>query len=59
MKISMIFYDLHLSIGHSGKRYINAEVKKKYKNITQEAVSIFLKFCESCQSKQKPKSKGD
>ncbi|XP_050529731.1 KRAB-A domain-containing protein 2-like [Daktulosphaira vitifoliae] len=37
---------------------MNAEVKKKYKNITQEAVSIYLKFCESCQSKQKSKNKG-
>lgn len=38
---------------------MNAEVKKKkYKNITQEAVSIYLKFCESCQSKQKSKIKG-
>jgi len=47
-----------LSIGHGGKHRMNAEVKKKYKNITQEAVSIYLKFCESCQSKQKSKNKG-
>ncbi|XP_060836162.1 KRAB-A domain-containing protein 2-like [Rhopalosiphum padi] len=53
-----VLHDVHLSIGHGGKHRMNAEVKKKYKNITQEAVSINLKFCESCQSKQKSKSKG-
>lgn len=53
-----VLHDVHLSIGHGGKHRMNAEVKKKYKNITQEAVSIYLKFCKSCQSKQKSKSKG-
>lgn len=45
-----VLYDnIHLSIGQGGKHRLNAEVKKKNKNITQEAVSIFLTFCESCQ----------
>ncbi|XP_050524189.1 KRAB-A domain-containing protein 2-like [Daktulosphaira vitifoliae] len=35
-----VLHDVHLSIGHGGKHRMNAEVKKKYKNITQEAVSI-------------------
>ncbi|CAI6370762.1 unnamed protein product [Macrosiphum euphorbiae] len=42
-----VLHDVHLSIGHGGKHRMNAEVKKKYKNITQEAVSIYLKFCQS------------
>jgi len=36
-----VLHDVHLSIGHGGKHRMNAEVKKKYKNITQEAVSIY------------------
>lgn len=47
-----------MSIGHGGKRRMNAEVKKKYKNITQETLSIYFKFCQFRQSKQKSESKG-
>lgn len=43
-----VLHDVHLSIGHGGKHRMNAEVKNKYKNIIPEAVSIYLKFCESC-----------
>lgn len=57
MKIYYVLHDVHLNIGHGGKHRMNAEVKKKYKNITQELVSIYFKLCESCQSKQKSKSK--
>jgi hypothetical protein len=35
-----------------------AEIKKKYKNLTQEVVLIFLKFCRPCQIKLSSKRKG-
>jgi len=53
-----VLQDVHLRIGHDGKHCMNNEVKKNIKNITQETVFIYLKFCKSYQSKQKSKSKG-
>jgi hypothetical protein len=35
-----------------------AETKKKYKNITQEIILMYFKYCEPCQMKQKCKKKG-
>jgi len=34
------------------------ELKRKYKNITQSNVKIFLNLCESCVKKQKSEKKG-
>lgn len=53
-----VLHDVHLSIGHGGKHRMNTAVKKKYKNITQESILIYLKGCVSCQSKLKSKRKG-
>lgn len=52
-----VLHDVHLSIGHGGKHRMNTEVKKKYKNITQESILIYLKCCVPCQSKLKSKRK--
>lgn len=52
-----VLHDVHLSIGHGGKHRMNTEVKKKYKNITQESILIYLKCCVSCQLKLKSKRK--
>jgi hypothetical protein len=35
-----------------------AEIKKKYKNLTQEVLLILLKFCGPCQTKLLSKQKG-
>eukprot|EP00102_Acyrthosiphon_pisum_P027906 XP_016665116.1 PREDICTED: KRAB-A domain-containing protein 2-like [Acyrthosiphon pisum] len=35
-----------------------AEIKKKYKNLTQEVVLMYLKFCGPCQTKLSSKRKG-
>lgn len=46
-----ILNEIHLNIGHGGNNQVMAEIKKKYKNLTQEVVLIFLKFCGPCQTK--------
>jgi hypothetical protein len=52
-----ILNEIHLNIGHGGKHRMMAEIKKKYKNLTQ-VVFIFLKFCGPCQTKLSSKQKG-
>lgn len=53
-----ILHEIHYNIGHGGKHRMIAETKKKYKNITQEIILMYLKYCEPCQMKQKCKKKG-
>lgn len=53
-----ILYETHVSIGHGGKNRMLAELKKKYKNATEEAILLFLKQCVACQKKQKSMRKG-
>lgn len=53
-----ILLNIHLSIGHGGRDRMMYELKKKYKNITQSNVKIFLNLCESCVKKQKSEKKG-
>jgi len=53
-----ILNEIHLNIGHGGKHRMMAEIKKKYKNLTQEVVLMFLKFCGPCQTKLSSKRKG-
>ena len=49
---------MHLSVGHGGRDRLDAEIKKKFSNITREAVKIFLSLCEECQLKRKQGKKG-
>ncbi|XP_072393262.1 KRAB-A domain-containing protein 2-like isoform X2 [Diabrotica undecimpunctata] len=53
-----ILHEIHLAIGHSGKHRMMKEVNKKYKNITQEVVMIYLKLCMTCQKRQKFAKRG-
>lgn len=53
-----ILYKSHSKIGHGGKHRMVYELQKKYKNATQEIISIFLKLCKTCQLKQNNPRKG-
>lgn len=53
-----ILHNTHLKIGHGGKHKMFAEVKKKYKNVSQEVIKMYLKYCEPCQTRMKSKKKG-
>ena len=48
----------HKNIGHGGRHRMMAELKKQYKNVTQEVVSVFLKLCVPCQKKMSSQRKG-
>jgi hypothetical protein len=51
-----IIDSVHKSIGHGGMNKMYKELSKKYKNITQEVVKLFVDSCKTCQLK-KPKKK--
>ena len=51
-------HDAHLNTGHGGRNRIVSEVQKKYKNITQEQISIYLALCTSCLKKGNIPKKG-
>jgi len=46
-----ILHDAHLAIGHGGKHRMESECKKKYKNVTQDVIKLYLRLCEGCQKK--------
>lgn len=46
------------TMGHLGRNRMMYELKKHYKNITYEAVNIYLKLCRICTEKKANKQKG-
>lgn len=48
-----VLHQVHLTIGHRGRDKMKAQLKCRYKNVTQEAVMIYLKLCKVCQKKSK------
>lgn len=53
-----ILHETHLAVGHGGKHRMEKECKKKYKNVTQEVIKLYLRLCEPCQKKLKSAKKG-
>jgi len=53
-----ILHETHLSIGHGGRSRMEHELNNKYKNITREAIMLYLNLCESCQKKGSTIKKG-
>lgn len=49
----------HLATGHGGRDKMLKEVRKRYVNITEEAILLFKSLCVECQRKRKrPTTKG-
>ncbi|XP_077280689.1 KRAB-A domain-containing protein 2-like isoform X1 [Temnothorax americanus] len=48
----------HIATGHKRIRVMEAEINKKYCNVTRTAIQIYLSLCEQCQGKKKIKTKG-
>uniref|UniRef100_A0A8C0VXM4 SCAN domain-containing protein 3 n=1 Tax=Castor canadensis TaxID=51338 RepID=A0A8C0VXM4_CASCN len=46
-----ILHDTHLSIGHGGCARMEKVLQAKYKNITKEAIMLYLTLCKPCQQK--------
>eukprot|EP00102_Acyrthosiphon_pisum_P023247 XP_016660457.1 PREDICTED: KRAB-A domain-containing protein 2-like [Acyrthosiphon pisum] len=52
-----ILNSVHKSIGHGGRDCMLFELNKKYKNITQADVKLYLDLCILCQEKKKSQKK--
>ena len=51
--------EIHTQQGHGGINKMMAHLKKRYANITQEAVTLFISFCEECEKRRnKANSRG-
>ena len=49
---------IHIQQGHGGVNKTLQHVKKQYHNITQDAVKLYIEFCETCQkNRSRAKSK--
>uniref|UniRef100_A0A8D8YV07 KRAB-A domain-containing protein 2 n=1 Tax=Cacopsylla melanoneura TaxID=428564 RepID=A0A8D8YV07_9HEMI len=52
-----VINETHISVGHGGRNRILAEAGRKYKNVSSEAVLIYLRLCEVSEKKQKSAKK--
>lgn len=46
-----ILHETHLRIRHGGKNRMKSELNKRYKNITNEVIMVYLRLCIRCQEK--------
>lgn len=53
-----LLHDTHLKIDHGGRTRMEKEIQTKYKNITKEAISLYLRLCKPCQTKLSNPKKG-
>ena len=53
-----VMHDPHLAIGHGGRNRMIKEPQTKYKNITEESIMLYLRFCVPCLKKSKVPKKG-
>lgn len=52
-KIYDVTESTHIAIGHGGRDRMKKETSRKYANITNKIINIFLLMCETCQQKKK------
>lgn len=50
--------EAHLAVSHGGKNRMLPILGRKYCNVSQEAVLLFLSLCGICLAKKKPKKRG-
>lgn len=42
----------HVATGHGGRNVLYDNLSKKYANVSQEQIMMFLQLCEECQLKK-------
>lgn len=47
-----VLWEVHDGVGHGGRNRMLPELKKKYKNVTEEATMAFLSLCGICLNKK-------
>ncbi|XP_059169860.1 KRAB-A domain-containing protein 2-like [Physella acuta] len=50
--------ETHLKIGHGCRTWMKKELKRKYKNITKEIITMYIRLCKPCQTKLSNPKKG-
>ena len=53
-----ILRETHLALGHGGRNRMKNELRKKYCNITAEAIMVYLNNCVHCQKKTRTMKRG-
>ena len=53
-----VLHEIHLSLGHKGRDAMEHEIKRKYVNVTQNDINLYLTTCRRCHEKKKSKKKG-
>lgn len=51
-------HEVHVAGGHCGRDKIQAELSKKFYNISQQVVALYLGTCSTCEEKRKRPRKG-
>lgn len=46
-----LIHEAHLSAGHGGRNRLARELQRKFKNITNESIKLYLSLCKYCQQK--------
>ncbi|XP_028026474.1 KRAB-A domain-containing protein 2-like [Bombyx mandarina] len=52
-----ILLNCHMNLGHAGRIRMMSQIKKKYKNITAQIISLFISLCTTCKIKRQNYSK--
>ena len=47
-----ILHNAHIELGHKARDAMEHEIKKKYVNITQSDIKLYLTTCQRCQEKK-------
>ncbi|KAK7605083.1 hypothetical protein V9T40_006941 [Parthenolecanium corni] len=53
-----VLCSIHQSVGHGGREKMMYEINRRYKNVTQNQVTAFIRCCEVCESKKSGAKKG-
>ena len=53
-----ILHEAHLGIGHKARDAMEKHVKRKFINITQNDIKLYLSFCRPCHEKKHTKKEG-
>lgn len=48
-----IIHDAHMTLGHGGRCRLEKQLKSKYKNISRDAIMMYLNVCDVCHEKKR------
>ncbi|XP_034236274.1 KRAB-A domain-containing protein 2-like [Thrips palmi] len=57
-ELHQVLEEAHIAVGHGGKNRMLPHLKQQYKNVTEEAVLLYLSLCGICLNKKTAKKRG-